>query len=48
MFGMGMGLPPAKTKDFRGTLIRLFGFLRPEAWGLGWSSCSPWSASSSP
>jgi len=31
MFGMGMGLPPAKTKDFRGSLIRLFGFLRPEA-----------------
>jgi ATP-binding cassette, subfamily B, multidrug efflux pump len=31
MFGMGMGLPPAKTKDFRGSLLRLFGFLRPEA-----------------
>ncbi len=31
MFGMGMGLPPAKSKDFRGSLIRLFGFLRPEA-----------------
>jgi ATP-binding cassette subfamily B protein len=31
MFGMGMGLPPAKTKDFRGTLIRLFAFLKPEA-----------------
>jgi ATP-binding cassette, subfamily B, multidrug efflux pump len=31
MFGMGMGLPPAKTKDFRGSLIRLFAFLKPEA-----------------
>ncbi|HEY7130624.1 MAG TPA: ABC transporter ATP-binding protein [Candidatus Limnocylindrales bacterium] len=31
MFGMGMGLPPAKTKDFRGSLFRLFAFLRPEA-----------------
>src|SRR6185312_15058186 len=34
MFGMGMGLPPAKSKDFRGSLIRLFGFLRPEAWRI--------------
>ena len=31
MFGMGMGLPPAKSKDFRGSLKRLFGRLRPEA-----------------
>jgi ATP-binding cassette, subfamily B, multidrug efflux pump len=31
MFGMGMGLPPQKSKDFRGSLIRLFGHLRPEA-----------------
>ena len=31
MFGMGMGLPPAKSKDFRGSLKRLFGHLRPEA-----------------
>src|SRR4029079_3401520 len=31
MFGMGMGLPPAKTKDFRGSLARLFAFLKPEA-----------------
>jgi ATP-binding cassette, subfamily B, multidrug efflux pump len=27
---MGMGLPPAKSKDFSGTLRRLFGELRPE------------------
>ena len=27
---MGMGLPPAKAKDFRGSLRRLFGTLRPE------------------
>jgi ATP-binding cassette subfamily B protein len=31
MFGMGMGLPPQKSKDFRGSLQRLFGHLRPEA-----------------
>ncbi len=31
MFGMGMGLPPAKTNDFRGSLFRLFAFLQPEA-----------------
>jgi ATP-binding cassette subfamily B protein len=30
MMGMGMGLPPAKAKDFRGSLTRLFGTLRPE------------------
>ena len=30
MMGMGMGLPPAKAKDFRGSLRRLFGTLRPE------------------
>src|SRR5262249_20205429 len=31
MFGMGMGLPPQKARDFRGSLIRLFSHLRPEA-----------------
>jgi ATP-binding cassette subfamily B protein len=31
MFGMGMGLPPQKSKDFGGSLRRLFGHLRPEA-----------------
>ena len=30
MMGMGMGLPPAKSKDFRGSLRRLFATLRPE------------------
>jgi len=30
MFGMGMGLPPQKSKDFRGSLGRLFGHLGPE------------------
>jgi ATP-binding cassette subfamily B multidrug efflux pump len=30
MMGMGMGLPPPKAKDFRGSLRRLFGTLRPE------------------
>jgi ATP-binding cassette, subfamily B, multidrug efflux pump len=30
MMGLGMGLPPAKAKDFRGSLGRLFGTLRPE------------------
>jgi ATP-binding cassette, subfamily B, multidrug efflux pump len=30
MMGMGMGMPPAKAKDFRGSLRRLFGRLRPE------------------
>ena len=31
MMGMGMGLPPAKAKDFRGSFRRLLGHLRPEA-----------------
>ena len=31
MMGMGMGMPPAKPKDFRGSFRRLFGTLRPEA-----------------
>ena len=30
MMGMGMGLPPAKAEDFRGSLRRLFGTLGPE------------------
>ncbi|HET9344428.1 MAG TPA: ABC transporter ATP-binding protein [Candidatus Limnocylindrales bacterium] len=30
MMGMGMGLPPAKAKDFRGSFLRLLGHLRPE------------------
>jgi ATP-binding cassette, subfamily B, multidrug efflux pump len=30
MMGLGMGLPPAKAEDFRGSLRRLFGTLRPE------------------
>jgi ATP-binding cassette, subfamily B, multidrug efflux pump len=30
MFGMGMGLPPQKANDFRGSLRRLFGHLGPE------------------
>jgi ATP-binding cassette subfamily B protein len=30
MMGMGMGLPPAKARDFNGTLRRLLGGLRPE------------------
>ncbi len=30
MMGMGMGLPPAKSKDFRGSLRRLIGKLGPE------------------
>ena len=30
MMGMGMGAPPAKPKDFRGSFRRLFGTLRPE------------------
>jgi ATP-binding cassette subfamily B protein len=30
MMGMGMGLPPAKPRDFNGSLRRLFGRLRPE------------------
>jgi ATP-binding cassette subfamily B multidrug efflux pump len=30
MMGMGMGMPPAKPKDFGGTFRRLFGTLRPE------------------
>ncbi len=28
--GMGMGMPPAKARDFRGSLIRLLARLRPE------------------
>ncbi|HYH92477.1 MAG TPA: ABC transporter ATP-binding protein [Candidatus Saccharimonadales bacterium] len=32
MMGMGMGLPPAKPRDFRGSLGRLLDRLRPEAW----------------
>ena len=35
MMGMGMGLPPAKPKDFRGSLRRLFGTLGPEAALIG-------------
>jgi ATP-binding cassette subfamily B multidrug efflux pump len=35
MMGMGMGLPPAKPKDFRGSLRRLFGTLGPEAMLIG-------------
>jgi ATP-binding cassette subfamily B protein len=31
MMGMGMGLPAAKPKDFRGSFRRLIGTLRPEA-----------------
>jgi ATP-binding cassette subfamily B protein len=30
LMGMGMGMPPAKPKDFRGSFLRLFGTLRPE------------------
>jgi len=30
MMGMGMGLPPAKARDFRGSLLRLAGHLRLE------------------
>jgi ATP-binding cassette subfamily B protein len=30
MMGMGMGMPPAKPKDFRASFRRLFGTLRPE------------------
>jgi ATP-binding cassette subfamily B protein len=30
MWGMGMGMPTEKSKDFRGTVLRLFGHLRPE------------------
>jgi ATP-binding cassette subfamily B protein len=32
--GMGMGMPPAKARDFRGSLRRLLGQLRPEMQGL--------------
>jgi ATP-binding cassette subfamily B protein len=31
MMGMGMGMPPAKPRDFRGSFVRLVGTLRPEA-----------------
>jgi ATP-binding cassette subfamily B protein len=31
MMGMGMGMPPAKPRDFRGSFRRLIGTLRPEA-----------------
>ena len=31
MMGMGMGLPPAKPRDFGGSFRRLIGTLRPEA-----------------
>jgi ATP-binding cassette subfamily B multidrug efflux pump len=31
MMGMGMGLPPAKPRDFRGSFRRLIATLRPEA-----------------
>jgi ATP-binding cassette subfamily B protein len=31
MMGMGMSLPPAKPRDFRGSFERLLGTLRPEA-----------------
>jgi ATP-binding cassette subfamily B protein len=31
MMGMGMGMPPAKPKDFRASFRRLFGTLRPDA-----------------
>jgi ATP-binding cassette, subfamily B, multidrug efflux pump len=30
MMGMGMGMPPAKARDFRGSLLRLLAQLRPE------------------
>jgi len=30
MMGMGMGMPPAKPRDFRGSFRRLVGTLRPE------------------
>jgi ATP-binding cassette, subfamily B, multidrug efflux pump len=30
MMGLGMGMPPAKPKDFRASFRRLFGTLRPE------------------
>jgi ATP-binding cassette subfamily B protein len=35
MFGMGMGLPPQKSKDFRGSLKRLLAQLAPERQKLG-------------
>ncbi len=31
MMGMGMGMPPAKARDFGGSFRRLIGTLRPEA-----------------
>jgi ATP-binding cassette subfamily B protein len=34
MMGIGMGLPPAKPKDFGSSLRRLLGLLRPEAWRI--------------
>ena len=44
--GLGMGLPPEKARDFRGTLRRMGARLRPErlvialVLVLGWSACS--------
>src|SRR5262245_10130424 len=38
MFGrgpMGMGMPQQKAKDFKGTLRRLVGYLRPHRTALG-------------
>jgi ATP-binding cassette subfamily B multidrug efflux pump len=35
MMGFGMGLPPAKAKDLRGSLRRLAGTLRPETPRIG-------------
>jgi len=32
--GMGMGAPPARSKDFRGTLRKLLARLRPDRWKL--------------
>ncbi|HET7027274.1 MAG TPA: hypothetical protein VFI28_06255, partial [Candidatus Limnocylindrales bacterium] len=35
MFGMGMGMPPSKPTNFRGSLRRLFAQLGPEAPRIG-------------
>jgi ATP-binding cassette subfamily B protein len=35
MMGMGMGMPPAKARDFRGSFRRLVGTLRPERTLIG-------------